>query len=288
MLDQILNKVSEKKTHKYSENSYKRHNSNATQQNIVNKYFKPNFQDSILSHNNDRVCSPPKNAAKDHYISFSSKSSMQKFHYNNKSLISKDKHTLNHNPGHISKNISSGHIHPSGRVRKPINPLTSYTTKENTIPSNTFNGPETNEVPTMTTDGANLDSAHNNMFGSRDCSWGKMMQDPNGAGVVSRGITGSPTEGQHNIRSSRRIHGSGGGSGGRSYMNSVNQAFEASYSRKKTGPVGGEGGGGGCQTSNRHLLANKFSLKNHDVFGSKSFKEITQKIDFGMNQTGEE
>jgi hypothetical protein len=40
-------------------------------------------------------------------------------------------------------------------------------------------------------------------------------------------------------------------------MNTVNQAFEASYSRGK--------GGGGGQTSNRHLLANKFSLGNHDV-----------------------
>lgn len=49
-------------------------------------------------------------------------------------------------------------------------------------------------------------------------------------------------------------------------MNTVNQAFEASYSRGKGGGGGGGvgvgvGGGG----SNRHLLANKFSLGNHDV-----------------------
>jgi hypothetical protein len=83
-----------------------------------------------------------------------------------------------------------------------------------------------------------------------------MMQEPNEPAGLTMKTPGSPIEGQHGVRSSRRL-----GSGGRQYMNNVNQAFEASYSRGKGGGGGGGGGGG----SNRHLLANKFSLGNDDV-----------------------
>lgn len=176
MLDQILNKVSHKKTQKYVENSYKRHNSNATQQNIANEYFKPNPHDSTLSHNNEWVRSSIKNSPQDHYISFSSKSSMQKFNHHNKTLIPNPKHAP-HNPSHITKNISSGQIHPSTshRVKKPIYPTPLY-------PPQPLN-------PTMTTDTGDF---ANNMFGSRDCSWKTMMQEPNEPAVLTMKTPGSP------------------------------------------------------------------------------------------------
>ena len=127
---------------------------------------------------------------------------------------------------------------------------------------------------------SNTNTQASNMLGSRDYSWGKVINEDNTTPanpIFSMKNGHSPSEASINNNngnfntSTFRNRRMNSGTAKQPYINSINNAFEASYSRNKKS-LGLENRN---QSSNRQLLNSKYSLKNPDVGRSKSYKDIT-------------